>query len=345
MITGALAEDLLTLGIDDLDETIVERAGALVAREHAAARRVRPQLPAIFGSAEVCAAALQRLCDSGHRGLVATDNGRIVAVMTAAVRENPAVGRYARLPAEGFAVEPDLADPTGVLAVAFADLASPLIADGVVRYYLLHTALPRLHEALSNLGFGRNAAYGVQPAAPQRRSSAVAVRVAGVEHLDTVARLALIEIQHRSAPPMFAPSQDRPLAALAAEHRALHDNGAVHLVATLDGRDVGLLTIELTSPVPRLCPDGQPYIGPTATLPDARERGVGHALVDAALTWAYDHGYRWISVDFDTANPLSRPFWLNAGFRPTGYGVLRFIDGGAAGQPGMSQGPPPATAN
>ena len=317
------------LVIDDLDEATFERAGALVAREHAAARQVRPELPVGFDSGDVCAAALQRLCDSGHRGLVATDNGRTVAVMTATVRENPAAGRYARLPAEGFAVEPDLADPTGVLAVAFGDLASPLIAAGVLRYYLLHTAMPRLPEALSNLGFGRNGAYGVQPTASRRRSSAIAVRVAGLEHLDTIARLALVEIQHRSAAPMFAPRQDRPLAALAAEHRALHDNGTVHLLASLDGRDVGLLTVELTSPVPRLCPDGQPYIGPTATLPDARGRGVGHALVDAALTWAYDHGYQWVSVDFDTANPLSRPFWLNAGFHPAGYGVLRLIDGGA----------------
>jgi GNAT superfamily N-acetyltransferase len=133
---------------------------------------------------------------------------------------------------------------------------------------------------------------------------------------------------------MFAPSHAPPLADLIAGHRALHEGGAVHLVATLDGHDVGLLTIELTSPVPRLCPDGQPYIGPTATLPGARGRGVGHALVDAALTWAYDHGYQWISVDFDTANPLSRPFWLNAGFRPAGYGVLRFIDGSTPGQQG-----------
>jgi hypothetical protein len=41
----------------------------------------------------------------------------------------------------------------------------------------------------------------------------VAVRVAGVEHLDTVARLALVEIQHRCPPLMFAPPHDRPLVA------------------------------------------------------------------------------------------------------------------------------------
>jgi hypothetical protein len=77
---------------------------------------------------------------------------------------NPAAGRYARLPGEGFAVGPDLTDPTGVLAAAFGDLASPLIAGGVLRYYLLHAVLPRLSEGLSNLGSGSPGAYGIQPA-------------------------------------------------------------------------------------------------------------------------------------------------------------------------------------
>jgi hypothetical protein len=30
-----------------------------------------------------------------------------------------------------------------------------------------------------------------------------------------------------------------------------------------------------------------------------------------------------LSVDFAAANPASRPFWLAAGFQPTGYGLLR----------------------
>jgi hypothetical protein len=46
------------LVIEDLDEATVERAGALVAREHAAARQVRPELPAGFGGAGFCTAAL-----------------------------------------------------------------------------------------------------------------------------------------------------------------------------------------------------------------------------------------------------------------------------------------------
>ena len=42
---------------EDLDEATVERAGPLVAREHAAARQVRPELPAGFGGAGFRAAA------------------------------------------------------------------------------------------------------------------------------------------------------------------------------------------------------------------------------------------------------------------------------------------------
>ncbi len=47
-------------------------------------------------------------------------------------------------------------------------------------------------------------------------------------------------------------------------------------------------------------------------------------------------GATWVSVDFDTANPLSRPFWLHAGFHPAGYDVLRLIDGGAGPTPNAS---------
>ena len=137
--------------------------------------------------------------------------------------------------------------------------------------------------------------------------------------------------------------KDRPLAGLAAEHRAPHEGGAVHLLASLNAHDVGLLTTELTTPVPRQCPDGQPSAGPTATPPGARGKGVRHALAGTALTWAHDHGYQPASADFDTANPLSRPFWLNNGFHPAGYGVLRYIDRGATGQPGIHQNLPAAT--
>jgi GNAT superfamily N-acetyltransferase len=314
------------LVLASLDDSTIEEAGALLAQEHVAARRIRPELPAAFADAEACAGVLQGLRDTGHTGLVVGTGGRVAALMTVTVRENPVVGRYARFPAEGFAVDPDLVDPTGVVGALYAELAPALVTGGARYHYLLHAPVAGVHEALSNLGFGRDGCYGVQRVSVRRRPSGVRVLAVGEDHLETIARLALVEIEHRAAPPMFAPRAAPSVEHLVDEHRALQRAGAVHLLAELDGRHVGLLTLEPTSPVPRLCPAGQPYIGSTATLPDVRRQGVGRALVDAAMEWAHDHGFEWISVDFATANPLSRPFWLGAGFRPTGYGVLRLID-------------------
>lgn len=322
----------LRLILDELDELTIERAGELVASEQAVTRRVCPQLPASYESPEVCMVALQALLDAGGRGVVATNRGRTLAVLTASVRDGRVLGRYGYLPAEGFAVDPELHDPTTVLATMYAQLASPMVTGGVWRHYLWHIAQRRLHDSLANLGFARHGVYGVQAVTPRRGNSNVAVRIAEPADLDIVARLALIEIQHRARPPMFGPMNNPPLADLVAKHRALHTSGAVHLLATLDRRDVGLLTLEPTSPAPRLCPPDQPYIGPTVTVPDARGRGVGRALVDAALDWAHQQGFEWISVDFEAANSLSRPFWLGAGFRPTGYGLLRLIDPKHAGR-------------
>ena len=49
------------LGIENLDGATLERAGTLVAREHAAARQVRPELPAAF---EQCPGSARPRCSA-----------------------------------------------------------------------------------------------------------------------------------------------------------------------------------------------------------------------------------------------------------------------------------------
>ena len=205
------------------------------------------------------------------------------------------------------------------------EVAPQCVAGGVLQFFVDHVALPPLAEALANLGFGRHHVYAVQPAARRPSTTNVQVRIAGIDDLATIARLAQVEVRHRSTPPIYAPPVHLTFEEVLEAHRTLHARGATHFIAAIDGHDVGLLTLDLTSPSPRLCADGQPYIGPTATHPDARGSGVGSMLLNAALTWAHDHGYQWVSVDFEPANPLSRPFWLGNGFEPVGYSVLRSI--------------------
>ena len=151
------------------------------------------------------------------------------------------------------------------------------------------------------------------------------MRIGTADDLDVIAALSHVEFLHRATPPIYGLDPVRSVDATRALHEQLLDAGAVHLLARRDGVDVGLLTIERSAPAPRLCPPSGPYIGPTATHPDARRSGVGRALVAAAIGWAAAAGHATIGVDFDSANPLSRPFWLGNGFQPTGYRVRRVI--------------------
>src|SRR4051812_47920476 len=98
--------------IAPLDDTTLEGAGALVAREHAIARAIYPALPAEFSEVSTCTTALQQLRSAGYTGAVVVADGRTVAVMTLAVQRGTFYGRHAHIAPEGFAVEPELADAT-----------------------------------------------------------------------------------------------------------------------------------------------------------------------------------------------------------------------------------------
>lgn len=151
------------------------------------------------------------------------------------------------------------------------------------------------------------------------------IRHGTADDLRTIAELCIVEIRFRSSAPVFSPPEDPSLDEVVAAHRTLQEQGATHFIASLDGADVGVLTLEICREMPSLCAVGQPFIGETATLDRVRGRGVGTALVEAAVAWSAEHGHDAVSVDFQPPNPLSRRFWLSSGFVPTGYGVIRTI--------------------
>jgi GNAT superfamily N-acetyltransferase len=303
------------LHADSLDE-----ATTLVASEHAAARALNPAIPADAGDPERCRRALAGLLADGHRGVVARSGERCLGVLCGKV-VRPGV---AYLPAHGVAIDPTVDDATSVLVALYAQLAPQLVTGGARHHHAAHVDFAPLGEAFSNLGFGRSAIYATRPARPRERDPEAEIRTAGRGDLDVIAGLSHIEMVHRCTPPIYGPER-RGLDEVRQRHQRLMDEGAVHFIARAGSEDVGLLTLELSYSAPRLCPDGQPFIGATATHPAARGRGIAGALVEAALDWAHHRGFHSVSVDFMPANPLSRPFWLGAGFTPTGYGVARTI--------------------
>ena len=309
------------VAIEVLDGVALDHAATLVAREQVQARVHRTGLPAAYTDPAQCRVALDELIADGYVGFVAHDAGRCVGVMCG--RTMDSVGF---VPAHGLAVDPDLADATAVVVGLFAQLAPVLLRDGASRFTIDHADLHPLGAALHDAGFGGGSVFAAQPARPTEPAGDVDVRIGTTADLDAIAALSLVELDHRSTPPIYAHPQPRTLAEIRLLHEGLLAAGAVHFLARRDHRDVGLVTVELTSPAPRLCPTAQPYIGATASHPSVRGQGIGHALVRRVLDWAHVNGYETVSVDFESANPLSRPFWLGLGFEPTGYRVRRMID-------------------
>ena len=188
---------------------------------------------------------------NGFVGVVAFDGGRRVGVMC-----GQTIGGVGFVPAHGLAVESDRADPTAIVVHLFAELAPVLLDDGASRFTIDHVDLDPLGAALNNLGFGRASVFATQVPRPIGTPPPVDVRIATPDDLDAIAALSQIELTHRSAPPIYAPSQPRSLGETRVLHERLFDDGAVHFLARRDGDDVGLLTVEFSSPAPRLCPSG-----------------------------------------------------------------------------------------
>ena len=298
----------------------MDAAAALVAHEHRAAVDRGVLVPRTFLDVATCRTALTGLLTDGFSGVVAIDGAECVGVMC--VRSDAGVG-FA--PAHGVAVDPGANDPTRIVVELLVALDHTLSAQGAWRLTIDHVEHDRLAMALYDAGFGRVGVYAVRATHPTHGAPQIEVRAGTAADLDVIAALSHIEFLHRSTPPIYGLDPVRSVDVTRAQHAQLLEAGAVHLLARRDGVDVGLLTIERSAPAPRLCPPSGPYIGPTATHPDARGRGVGRALVAAAVDWVAAAGDAFIGVDFDAANPLSRPFWLGNGFQPTGYRVRRVI--------------------
>lgn len=305
--------------IDALSEA-VDDVGVLMAREHQHALDRGVALTSRYLDAAACGAALVDLLSEGFSGFVARDGARAVGVMCGKTFDG--VGF---VPAHGVAVAPDARDSTRIMVELFAELAPVLVAQGARRFTIDHVDHEGLATALFDLGFGRGGVFAVRGTEPIDVEPEIEVRVGTAADLDSIAALSHVEFMHRAVAPMYALDQARPLAETRSAHERLLREGAIHFLGRRAGADIGLLTIEHTSPAPRLCPSDAPYIGPTATVADARCSGVGRALVQAALQWASERDHDVISVDFDSQNPLSRPFWLGNGFRPTGYRLRRVI--------------------
>jgi len=230
--------------------------------------------------------------------------------------------------APGHAVAPG-PPPYPIYNALFAALAETYMPDGIFDH-IAHVPAgdPRLDEAWANLGFGRNAAVAARTTEPVSNSSTADVRIATPDEVDTVYRIAASGNAFHARAPMFTPyvEPNTDAEVRAAYRKALADEGQALFLGYAEGSPAGLLWVEPPKGSPLFIPDDACYIGDTAVLPGARHVGLGTAILQRALAWARERGYRHATLHFATANPVTTEFWQRNGFTPVMYHLRRRLD-------------------
>lgn len=98
--------------------------------------------------------------------------------------------------------------------------------------------------------------------------------------------------------------------------RMIDNRDGLVLVAPGPGGLAGYLVGGLGQRAPMFRVRAVGMIHDLAVRPDRRRRGIGRALVDAALDHFQQRGLHHIQVDWDPQNPAATAFWTTLGFAP-----------------------------
>lgn len=120
---------------------------------------------------------------------------------------------------------------------------------------------------------------------------------------------------------------DRAGSAEFLRHRQAEDPSRQVLVATVEGRVVGVVEIAIVTPglpggAMRRIPSADLGI---AVLPAWRGRGIGERLMQAAEAWAREHGAERVVLDLASANEGARRFYERLGYEVHGLLMRRSL--------------------
>jgi GNAT superfamily N-acetyltransferase len=292
-----------SLEIHPLSELREEAAG-LLAERFARQRVAEPLLPDVDDFEPHVPA-------DGH---VATRGGEAVAYLAGSVD-----GDMARWLFGGHAArEPE------ALRDLFALQAEEL---AVSRFMLTVPASDaELVDTWFRLAFGCQAVWAVKEVAPFEAEFDGAIRPAEPNDVDELFPFDEMLYEHQQASPSFSGFPTPPAADLRAEWDDVwKDDKFVPFVAEHDGEIVGLLGLYRRPEGDLRVPENNIDLAFAATRSEIRGSGVGLALTAHGMSWAAEHGFHSMTVDWRSVNLLSSRFWPNRGFRPQYLRLYRAV--------------------
>jgi GNAT superfamily N-acetyltransferase len=263
--------------------------------------------------------AIEVVDGEGALGAVAMRDGREAGRLFARPREDDIRGRHVWSGLD----DHGLADGEGpeLYRDLYAAAGQAWVDDGRFAHYVVVPADEGVLEAWYGVCFAQqqvHAARALEASSPPDPEG-FDIRLGGPEDLDAAVSLGdLITAYQRGAPVwsgIALPSTDE-LRSGWAEFLAVA--GTTLFMAERDGEPLGYVALRRED-------DETVELPIAGTRPGARGLGVGVALTECALAWAYEQGFRTCTIDWRAANLLASRFWPRRGFRPTAYRLVRVV--------------------
>jgi GNAT superfamily N-acetyltransferase len=301
----------------------LEEAAAMAAARYAAERGRNPAWPQRFEDPAAILPRLRGMIEQAP-GAAALHEGRLVGFLLAYLFMHRGE-RMAYSPDFGHGADPD--SRWDIYRGLYAALSPAWLRLGCFLHAVTLFAQEReAHEAWVSLEFGMLTIDALRDMRPvQGARDEVEIRRLRPEEIDVLAPLELGLKRHLASPPTFVALLIDDGRASRAEWLANPDHAL--WIASLAGEAVGWMCLEPSkAPVLPVADRGTVACTGAYTLPEARGRGIGLALLAHGLAWAREQGYARCSVDFETANLPAMAFWLGRGFQPVCYSFQRRVD-------------------
>jgi GNAT superfamily N-acetyltransferase len=167
------------------------------------------------------------------------------------------------------------------------------------------------------------------------------VRAATVADLETVIalRLALLREAHDS--PVYGRLRaDAGRRARRVFQQQLESAFEATFLAERFGAPVGILRCVESSGSPLLDPDRYAYVSSVYVVPDARRRGVLHALLERASTWCHDRGLDEMRLHSVAGAGAANAAWDALGFAVVEHLRVRPVGRRPESRPAATDAPP-----
>lgn len=313
-------------------------AASLLAERHHRDRDRDPRLPDLFEDAVACRSQVeQALQPADSMGVVAETGGEYAGFAIMSPQFFEATHMLANFfpPRGASIVYSGHAAREGMEYDLYREMYAAL-ADGFVRGGIFeHSVNLAAHDsaaidAFNSLGFGRTLACAVRNVDPvERQVPFLEVHLAAAEDYPAVEKLGEELTLHHARSPIFNPYiRESDEASHGFVKGLLQDPEAnAHWIAYENGRAVGMNTfMQPFFLSPMTVPEKTIYLFLGVVTQDARQGGVGSALLSRSIQWARDKGYQHVALHFATANVSGAKFWQSSSFRPVEYGMRRRID-------------------